>query len=278
MAEPVAGTLEGATPAAPIVATPASPEPTPTPSPEPAPGTKGGDEWEKRFKGIQGDLAKERKARQQYESDLKAARAEVEFERKQKQALAGINVASPEEAEIAEIQLRASKALTPDWMLKQLGLTKEEIQELKAAKQDRERLSDIERHVWGKHGETMTRQVAAKLSKEYGGELTERQIKTVTRAYVLEAQENPEFLERHESGDEKLIEEFAKAWLDDWFEPARRKITATEAGRFRPVPNGKDRSIVNHGEKKIDVKDDKQVEDLLVAGFRERGGEFGRRR
>jgi hypothetical protein len=31
------------------------------------------------------------------------------------------------------------------------------------------------------------------------------------------------------------------------------------------------------GEKKIDVNDPKAVEDMLVAGFRERGGTFGRR-
>jgi hypothetical protein len=44
------------------------------------------------------------------------------------------------------------------------------------------------------------------------------------------------------------------------------------------VPSGKDRGIVTHGEKKIDVNDAKAVEDLLVKGFRERNGEFSGRK
>lgn len=271
------GTPE-ATPGTPTPTPTPSPTPTPTPTPEPTPGTKGGEDWEKRFKGIQGDLSKERKARQQYETDLKAARAEVAREQQRVRALSGVETLTPEDAELEEVRARASKALTPDWILKQLGLTKEEIEEMKAAKTDRARLADMEQHYWGKHGTAMVASVTKELSKEFGGDLTKRQIDTITQAYVFRAQQDPEFLKRHETGDETLITEFAKDWIEDWFEPARRKVTATEAGRFRPVPNGKDRSIVNHGEKKIDVNDPKAVEDVLVAGFRERGGEFGRRR
>jgi hypothetical protein len=54
-------------------------------------------------------------------------------------------------------------------------------------------------------------------------------------------------------------------------------VTQQESQRFRAVPSGKDRGIVTHGEKKIDVNDPKAVEDVLVRGFRERNGEFGRR-
>ena len=149
---------------------------------------------------------------------------------------------------------------------------------MKAAKADRSRLSDLERSYWGKHGNSMVTRVTKELSKEFGGDLTKRQIDTITQAYVLRAQSDPEFLQRHEDGDDTLVTDFAKDWLEDWFEPAKRKVTSQEANRFRPVPGGKDRSIVNHGEKKIDVNDPKAVEDLLVAGFKERGGEFGRRR
>lgn len=245
--------------------------------PKPA-GAKGSDDHERALKGIQADLAKERKARQQFERDLAAARAEVESERRRVAALAGVHAPSPEEAELEEIRARAGVALSQEWLLKQLGLTKEEIEEMKAAKEDRARLADIEQHYWGKHGSAMVNKVTAELAKEYGGELSKRQIDKITQAYIFRAQQDPEFLSRHENGDETLVTEFAKEWLEDWFEPAKRKITATEASRFRPVPDGKGRSIVNHGEKKIDVNDPKAVEDILVAGFRERGGEFGRRR
>ena len=73
-----------------------------------------------------------------------------------------------------------------------------------------------------------------------------------------------------------LVKEFAKQWIEDWFEPARRRITASTLGQHRPVPSGKDRGLVTQGEKKIDVNDAKAVEDILVAGFRERGGAFTR--
>lgn len=246
-------------------------------TPPPA-GAKGSDDPEKRFRGIQADLARERKARQKYEADLAAARAEIEAERRRVAALAGVNVPSPEDAELEEIRARASKALNQEFLLKQLGLSPEDIQELKEAKKARERLNDVEKHVWGKHGEAMIKQVTTKLSKEYG-ELSDRQIAKITKAYVLEANSNPEFLERHEAGDEKLIDEFVKEWLEDFYEPAKRRITSNEAGRFRPVPDGRGRNIEGTtGGKKIDVNDPKAVEDVLVAGFRERGGEFGRRR
>jgi hypothetical protein len=275
----IVGSQEAATPtAATTTGTPASPATgATTVTPDPA-LAKGGEDWEKRFKGVTGDLAKERKARQQYESDLKAARAEVEAEKRRVQALVGVNTPSAEEAELESIRARAGQALTPAWILKQLGLTQDEFDEIKESRKDRSRLADIEKHYWGKHGTAMVSDVSKALSKEYGGELSKRQLDTITKAYVLRAQQDPEFLDRHEAGDATLVEEFAKEWLEDWFEPAKRRATSTEANRFRPVPNGQGRSIVgDQGAKKVDPKDDKAVEDMLVAGFRERGGEFGRR-
>jgi hypothetical protein len=266
------------TPAATTTPTPSPTTGTPTPTPDPTPGNKG-DDWEKRFKGVTSDLQKERQARQRYEADLKAARDETAAERRRIQALVGVNAPSPEDAELDAIRSQAGKALTPEWILKQLGLTQEEFTEIKEARKDRARLSDMEKHYWGKHGTAMVADVSKALSKEYGGDLSKRQLDTITKAYVLRAQQDEAFLERHESGDPTLVEEFAKEWLEDWYEPAKRRITSQEAGRFRPVPNGQGRApLAGQGEKKIDVKDDKAVADLLVAGFRERGGEFGRRR
>src|SRR3990167_9107393 len=66
-----------------------------TQRPDPAQGTKGGDDAEKRFKGIQADLAKERKARQQFEQQVTLARAELDAEKRRVAALAGVNIASP---------------------------------------------------------------------------------------------------------------------------------------------------------------------------------------
>src|SRR5688572_31169360 len=136
--------------------TPASPAPGTNPNPPaPAPGSNGGEDWEKRFKGIQGDLQKERQARQKYDADLKAARAELEAEKRRVQALVGVDTPSAEEAELESIRARAGQALTPAWILKQLGLTQEEFDEIKESRKDRSRLADIEKHYWGKHGTAM---------------------------------------------------------------------------------------------------------------------------
>jgi hypothetical protein len=124
----------------------------------------------------------------------------------------------------------------------------------------------MEQHYWGKHGKAMVSDVSKELSTVYGGELTERQTNAITQAYVLRAQQDPEFLERHEAGDPELVKSFAKEWIEDWFEPARRQITKAQVGQFRPVPNGNVRNIVNQGEKKIDVNNNDQVMDMLVAG------------
>jgi hypothetical protein len=72
------------------------------------------------------------------------------------------------------------------------------------------------------------------------------------------------------------IGDLTKEDIEDFFEPARRKVTQQEVQRQRVVPSGKDRGIVTHGEKKIDVNDSKAVEDMLVKSFREKGGSFGR--
>jgi hypothetical protein len=263
-----------AAPAAPVA--PSNPNPAPV-TPAPAQANSGVDQ-EARFKGIQADLAKERKQRQTYEAQVADYKTKLEAETRRVQALAGVAPVSADDAEAEEIRTRFSKVITPDYLLKQLGLSKEEIEEFKAAKADRASLQETTQHYWAKHGQGMVRKVSSELAKEYGGELSTRQQDTITKAYIFRAQQDPEFLKRHEDGDESLITEFAQEWIQDWAEPARRKALATEVNSFRRVPNGQNRGIVNNGEKKIDVNDPKAVEDLLVAGFKERNpGGFGRR-
>src|SRR5882762_5711258 len=63
-------------------------------------------EYEKRITGMTADLQKERRARQQYESDLKAARAEIEAGNKRVRALAGVETKSTQETEDESIKAR----------------------------------------------------------------------------------------------------------------------------------------------------------------------------
>jgi hypothetical protein len=229
-------------------------------------------EWEKQRAGLTSDLQKERKARQEYEKKVAKYEADLETERKRVQALTGVSPKAPAEEEEEAIRNRF-KQLYPELA----GLTKEDIQAIRELKAKAGEIDETNRHHWATHARSMISGVYTTIEKELGGKLTDRQRSQVEQLYALRAQQDPEFLDRHTKGDKTLLDEFAKEFVEDWFEPARRRVTQQESQRFRAVPSGKDRGIVTHGEKKIDVNDSKAVEDVLVRGFRERNGEFGRR-
>lgn len=228
-------------------------------------------DYDREIAGFKADLQRERKARQQYETDLAAAKAEAATNKQRIQALVGVNPKSDTEVEEEAIKARLQSLGYP-------ALSKEDLDAIRELRATQSNLQETTQHYWVQHGRQMVGGVVAEIEKELGGKLTERQAKRIAAEYAREAESNPEFLDRHEKGDKTLIAEFAKQLAEDWFEPARRKVTQQESQRFRAVPSGKDRGIITHGEKKIDVNDPKAVEDLLVKGWRERNGEFKGRR
>lgn len=244
-------------------------EQTPAKGAGPQPDRSG--EYERRIAGMTADLQKERKARQQYESELRTERQDLERERKRVQIALGVNPVSDVDKERDAIKERFAQ-LYPELA----GLTKEDIDALREMRASNGNTQAVTQHYWTQHATQMVGDVVQTVAKELGGTLSERQAKRIATAYAQEAEDNPEFLARHEKGDKTLVAEFAKQWIEDWYEPVRRKVTQQEVSRQRVVPVGKDRGIVTHGDKKIDVNDPKAVEDLLVKGFRERGGAFTR--
>lgn len=225
-----------------------------------------------RIKGFLADLQKERQQRQKWENDYKTAQAELERERKRVMALAGVNPKSDEEAEEELVRARLAKLLPGA-----SSLTAEDIAEFKALKAEIAEMRAATNQTWKTHSQKMLSAVTSGVEKALGGKLSDRQIARVERAYVAEAESNPDFLARHEAGDPKLAEEFVKEWIEDFVEPGKRQALAVEIGRRPRVPSGKDRSIVGSDQKPIDVKDDNAVADFLVKSFREKGGQFGRR-
>ncbi len=245
---------------------------------KPEGGVKPGQEPDKfledpRYKGVISDLQKERQARQRYDADLRAAKAELEQERRRIQALVGVNSKSEDEATEELVKQRLQK-LYP-WME---GMTADDIKDLRELRSQMAEMKNATLHTWQVHGQKMLDSVTGNVEKALGGKLSERQALRIQQAYIEEAKNDPAFLARHEAGDPKLAEEFAKTFIEDFVEPGRRQATAAEVARRPRVPGGRDRSIVGSNDKPIDVKDDKAVEDLLVKGFRERGGQFGARR
>lgn len=252
-----AGTSQVTPPSAPVAGTP--PEKT--------------RDYDREIAGFKADLAKERKARQQYDTDLKAARAELATEKQRLQLAMGITPKSQGETEEEEVRQRFA-ALYPDIA----SLTKDDVQALREMRKTNSSLQETTNHYWSQHGRQMVGSVVDAVAKELGGDLSDRQKQRIATAYAQEANANEDFLARHEQGDKTLISEFAKQWIEDWVEPARRQAVKQETQRYRPVPSGRDRNLVTHGDKKIDVTDNKAVEDLLVKSYREKNGEFSGRR
>lgn len=225
-----------------------------------------------RQRGILADLQKERQARQQLEKRLQEhERARSEQDRRIREAVIG---EKPEEAEARQVR-EALYQLSPR-LAKLDQLSDEQFEGLLNSIGVAETVEQSELRGWTKHGRQMLDSVSEKVAEKLGGDLSERQRKALGRFYVGEAEADPAFLQRHEAGDPKLIEEVAQQFLEDWFEPARRSVTQTEVNRTsRRVPSGKDRGVVTQGKKKIDFKDPKAVEDAMVESYRSHGGQFG---
>lgn len=260
-----------------------NPNPNPSPNPTPAPGAGDGkkpvegDAWAKEKAGLVGDLGKERTARQKEAAARAALEKQVEDLNKKIQVLAGANPKSDDESEIEEIKARFSKVFENLSKLNDPE-TYKKIEKLLGMVPTLDRTVE---HYWGKHGTDVLTQIEKAVAKELGdaGELTPTQIKQIRAAYIIEAENNPEFAKLHEDNPTKAVESFTKDWIDSWIEPGRRKAQADEIARRPRVPSAKDRNLVTGaGGKDIDVNDPKAVEDALVSGFKARGGQFGRDR
>lgn len=229
----------------------ATPDPKASPSAGVTPATSQPEyKWEDdtRTKGTLADLQKERKARQEYQDAVTASKAETEEWRRKAQALSGLAPVDPKTADAATVRAKILE-LMPE--LADVG----SIAEMKAA------LEEQQVQGYAAHSKSMLTKIHQVVASEYG-DLTDSQKRRINAAYLYENQSNQEFHARHNAGDPTLIEEFAKAWIDDMVEPIRRKTAASEASRFRPVPGGRDRSTPIKGEKP------KEGKDMLAAHFR----------
>mgnify|MGYP001558141891 CR=1 FL=1 len=231
----------------------------------PAPASK----WEDdpRAKGMLADLQRERRARQEFERRANE-NATLAAER-HRQIAALTNNRTPTEAEVTDQAVRDRL----DQLYPQLkGLTQDDIDALREMRQQSAQLTATVRHHWDAHSKRMMESVYEKVGAEIG-ELTPRQQRKIVAAYVADAEADPEFLRRHDAGDQTLIDEFVKAYIEDTVEPVRRKTIANEVNRSRAVPSGGNRTLPQLGGKPIDVNDDKAVMDFIMES---RKGQFKR--
>jgi hypothetical protein len=238
----------------------------------PVPANNG---WEAEKKAFIADLQKERKARQEYERQSNTYKTQYETEQKRVRALSGVDPLNPEEAEAADIRARFNKVMPREQLLAALGLDEDDIKNLKGSRESQARQAELETQHWDRHGREMMGAFQKEVLAELGGDkLTDRQTRSLISTFVQACNDNPELKTRYERGDTSVFKEFTQEWVEDWLKPAQRKSAAAEIGQRRPLPSGKDRSMPVSNGKKIDVTDDKAVEEFLAAGYRERGGRF----
>ena len=225
--------------------------------------------WEDtpQYRGQVAELQKERKARQDFERRIQETNARLEERDRQVAALTNTRTPSREESDEQAIKDRF-KQLFPHLA----DLTAEDVEAIREAKGQGAQTTQFIEQQWTNHHKGLVDQVHADIAKELG-ELSPRQIKRINAAYVVEAEQNPEFLDRISRGDKTAVAQFVKEYIEDLVEPIRRKQNAADASRFRTVPNAKDRSVPMAGEKRIDPTDNDAVMKMLVAS---RKGQFGR--
>lgn len=233
-----------------------------------------GETWERERRGLIGETQKERAARQKIEQDHNTLKAQYETAIKRINALAGINPKSQGETEDEEI--RAAFAAKFPHLAE---LTPEDIQAIRDTRQQTSALKASTDAMWKRHTNQVLSSLNTQVSEKLGGgDLSTRQKDMLRREYIAFIEEGQaagkDYISRHESADESLIEEFVDAYLKEWQEPIRRSVTSTEINRQRPLPSGRGRGAPPTAPVKIDFSNPKAVEDAMVASFKNHGGTF----
>jgi hypothetical protein len=247
-----------------------NPQPTPDPNPKPA-GQQ--PPVNREDAGRIAEIQRERKARQELQRQFDELKGKHEANEKRLRILAGVEQVDESEVEASEIRKKFESIYPGAKLLSDAQL----LEKLQAVLERNDREDSIEKRYWDDRAEQMTNSVLDSVAEELDLEsLTERQIAKIRAAYAHRAATDPEFLARHERGDKRLAAEFAKEFVEDWFEPARKRVTRNEVERLRPVPgDGSKRHIGTKPPRKVDFKNDTDVADAMVESFKAHGGKFG---
>ncbi len=220
-------------------------------------------------------ISEETRKRQDAERRYQETNARLEVETQRVQRLVGLDPKNPEEQKVEEVKA----ALTAMFPALARISDEEFLNKLTSvADRDGELQQAVENH-WTQHGRVMLDALEEEVSNALGGDLSDRQKKRLSDAYINEIKDSPELIKRHEAGDRSLVTQFAKDFLDDWYKPAQRQVTNQQVSRVvsRRTPNGRDSRPVVQGKPKIDYNDPKAVEDAMVASYLDHGGSFGNR-
>lgn len=213
-----------------------------------------------------------------------AAETALEQERKRVRALSGVEPRNPQEEEANEVRQAVLK-LFPNLELLE-GLSKEQLDEVRDAAKTARQASAA---TWERHTTSLLNDLYGEAADKLGVEkLSESQEKRLKNAYRDSAAEcleerraavkrgeredvqtqrgDADFIARHESGDKTFLKDFVKAYLDDFYEPAKRSVNVANARRnMRPVPRGeRSRSILTQGAEQLDLTNDEQFKKAMA--------------
>ena len=193
--------------------------------------------------------------RQTLEQQLTALKADLEKEQKRVRAALGVDPANPQAEEQAEVEEALVKILERKYPgLAALQRLKPEqfdaiIQGAMAGQSAQDSAADAQRDA---AFESCYTEAAKVLRKDT---LSDRQKRGVREAFATEFRsamqernakreqgiqpDANDFVSRYLRNDRTLFTEFVKEYLSDWYEDAKRNVTATTVRRnARPVPNG----------------------------------------
>lgn len=265
-----------------------SPSPTPGGNPgvggQPGGGQPGKQQYsyeEDRSKWVHPDALRNRLREEQtkFQKQQQELTQQLEAERKRLQLAMGLNPKDPEEAQVEEVRAALLKVFPA------LGkLNEETLERVMAAAENGEVVQQTTKAFWDRHANTVLGQLKSEVENGTGLKLTERQTERLNREYTVfiqrslaerrKAQEsgdpsydfNNDVLSRHNRGDQKLLEEFAKEFLDDWYEPVKKQATSAQARRLgRPVPSGgRVRQPLASGPPQIDYNNEDAFKKALL--------------
>lgn len=203
--------------------------------------------------------AAEKRAREALQGEIDARDAKI-------RALAGVAPVDPSEKEKAEIRNQFQQIYP--WAAK---LTDEKIDKILALADKSDQLEQTTNHYWEQKGTETINALAKKIETELGGELSDDQYDDLAHAYVRYVKAGgPARVQQHERDSSKLVEEFSKQYIDRWFAPARRKVTAQAVDRTgRRIPNSRGGQVVTTQKAKIDFNDEDAFKNALREGFRD---------
>ena len=260
---------------------PGGPNPNPNSNPNPAP-------QEFRYKEDRGSwvpphrLTEETGKRTKLETEIAELRQANELNQKRLRIAMGLEVPTKDEAELQEMR-DALYRINPKLALLD-RLDEEQLQNILDAADSATTATQAQ---WQRHTNSMLAdlaEVAAELLNVDA--LSEKQVARLHRAFREEARERNaervraqklqdssydfknDFVARYEAGDKKLLQEFAKAFIDEWGIPARRTAVAGVLSRQgRPTPRGeRSRQALTTAPPQIDYNDDKAFGAALLKG------------